>query len=411
MSKNLTAGQKRKYLSSGGDENKKSRYNNKWKPKRGGPGLLLTCETGRERKCMNEVIEILEYYDGELNDTKTTDEGKNAESNVETKADTSTSNSAETPHPASGELSLDDEIKLLQSQNNSKDKKGRSKNSSSSNWGLYDTGCKGTVYLLRTTPGCSLIPNIRQSVEEGAELRKKITDNDKNEKEDIKSKEENLSENDKNDVASPPESNMQLAAEDEAAADYVKDNDEQLSSPSSEKWDPIETYKSIITDLNDTKRSRNIPSSRFVTRIIPIEATCFANMDEIKSTTRALLTRASSMSDNNKGDNKISNPASSGDDGSATAPTTFAIEFKKRLCTTVTKEDIINNVAQIVVDHRPNWKVNLSKPDITILIQVCKTLCGISIIRHTKYPEFQRLAPNFNVVALREKLQEEEEKA
>ena len=264
------------------------------------------------------------------------------------------------------------------------------------------------MYLLRTTPGCSLIPNIRQSVEEGAESRKKVTDNDKNEKEDIKSKEENLSENDKNDVASPPESNMQLAAEDAAAADNEKD-DEPLSSSSPKKWDPIETYKSIITDLNDTKRSRNIPSSRFVTRIIPIEATCFANMDEIKSTTRALLTRASSMSDNNKGDNKISNPASSGDDGSATAPTTFAIEFKKRLCTTVTKEDIINNVAQIVVDHRPNWKVNLSKPDITILIQVCKTLCGISIIRHTKYPEFQRLAPNFNVVALREKLQEEEE--
>ena len=110
MSKNLTAGQKRKYLSSGGDENKKSRYNNKWKPKRGGPGLLLTCETGRERKCMNEVIEILEYYDGELKVTKTTDEGKNAESKFEAKADTS--NSTESPSEASGELSLDDEIKF-----------------------------------------------------------------------------------------------------------------------------------------------------------------------------------------------------------------------------------------------------------------------------------------------------------
>ena len=34
----------------------------KFNPKRGGPGILMTCEQGREHKCEREGVDILQYY-------------------------------------------------------------------------------------------------------------------------------------------------------------------------------------------------------------------------------------------------------------------------------------------------------------------------------------------------------------
>eukprot|EP00978_Attheya_sp_CCMP212_P003397 scaffold7003_cov60-Attheya_sp.AAC.1 len=41
---------------------KKSNWHSKKNVRRGGPGILLTCETGREFKCQREGLEILRHY-------------------------------------------------------------------------------------------------------------------------------------------------------------------------------------------------------------------------------------------------------------------------------------------------------------------------------------------------------------
>ena len=55
---------KRKYFDRGGGKNKKWRKYGatNGRPKRGAPGMLLTCETGREQKCQREGLEILNFY-------------------------------------------------------------------------------------------------------------------------------------------------------------------------------------------------------------------------------------------------------------------------------------------------------------------------------------------------------------
>ena len=64
-----TKGQKRQYHNSSGHSGK-----SKWQPKRGGPGIILTCETGRDFKAKREGLEILNYYykltNGKKADTK-----------------------------------------------------------------------------------------------------------------------------------------------------------------------------------------------------------------------------------------------------------------------------------------------------------------------------------------------------
>ena len=92
-----TSDRKRKYSGKGGST--------KRNPKRGPPGILLTCETGREFKCRNEGLDIINhYFAGENGDNDEKDETS---------------------------LSLEEELKMLKSRN---------KKSGSSRFDVYETG-------------------------------------------------------------------------------------------------------------------------------------------------------------------------------------------------------------------------------------------------------------------------------
>jgi len=91
---------------------------------------------------------------------------------------------------------------------------------------------------------------------------------------------------------------------------------------------------------------------------------------------------------------------------------TFKIEIKKRLCTHLTQEELINAIAPVlllgghdesgemdaaeegdgrllVVPTRCKFEVNLTDPDFSIRIETCKTLCGVSILpRNDWYKKF-----------------------
>ena len=119
---------------------------------------------------------------------------------------------------------------------------------------------------------------------------------------------------------------------------------------------------------------------RFVTRMIPMQATCFASAQEIHTTATALLRR-------------MLLPTTT---TTTTTTKSFAISIKKRLCSNVTSNEIIDMIAAILLEQIPDCKVNLSNPDVTIQVEICRTLAGISIIRNLK--DFC----NFSLVTARE---------
>ena len=173
-------------------------------------------------------------------------------------------------------------------------------------------------------------------------------------------------------------------------------------------FDPIDLVKTIIHDLDDATMNKGSvlpPSSRFVTKMIPIQITCFPSIKEIETCTKSLLSHyydTRKQREEKKQEEPSSTPTT----------TTFAISHKIRLCTTITKDEIINNIANVVMSDDsqqqspPNhkWKVQLKDPDVTIHVQICKTLCGISFI-----PKCHEFRTNFNLIMIREESEEEAE--
>ena len=133
----------------------------------------------------------------------------------------------------------------------------------------------------------------------------------------------------------------------------------------------------------------SIPSSRFITRMVPVQATCFSGVEEIRHVVEYLVTLALQE--------LPSSQENSNDD--LTKTTTFAIQAKLRICGHLKRTQIIDEVAKQVVQSAPRWKVNLSDPDFTILIEVCKNIAGISVIPSSHLRSTS--TRNFNLAELR----------
>jgi tRNA(Ser,Leu) C12 N-acetylase TAN1 len=358
------AGKKRKF--------QKKNYRN---PQRGGPGVLLTSEAGREHKCQVQGVDILNHYATHGD----SDEGQDI-----------------TP------LNLEEELKMLKSQ----------KAKGSSMFGVYETGCKGTVFVLCTIPECNLIPPIKiqgNKVAEGKSSgsRKQDADGSGDEGES-EPKEKRTKQSDQGVAQQQPETTAPTQGVENKAsgsqkqdADGSGDDGEEGESEPKEKptkqsdqgvaqkqpettvptqgekcndppWDPIGTVRHIVSDLE--KNSKTVLSSRFVTRMIPIQATCFASVEELRSTSQALI-------------KKYLPPATK----------TFAISAKRRMCDNITRGQIIDTVAQLVLDEIPECKVQLENPEVTVVVEICKTMCGVSVVQRCE--EFR----NFNLVTARER--------
>lgn len=280
---------------------------------RGGPGILLTCETGRENKCRREGLEILQHY---------WDQSRPAD-DTSGKADTAA-------------LSLDDELAQLKSRKAAGEKKV---------FHMHDTGCKGTVLAMFRLAG--------------DDSQKRARD-----------------ENSKDDEPQLATKESKEDTEDTTSAAPADDDDEAGEEPPAETlpdapWDPISTVQTVMKDLK--AGSTSMPSSRFVSRMIPFQVTCYASLDEIQRVVRRLLTGL---------------PKSES--------STFAVRVKRRICGHLTRDDIIDAVATLVVEEK-SWKVDLKQPSFTLWVEVCRTTCGISIFPS----ETEGLSENFNLAQLR----------
>ena len=95
------------------------------------------------------------------------------------------------------------------------------------------------------------------------------------------------------------------------------------------------------------------------------------------------------------------------DAADAAATISFKIDIKRRLCSHLTRDQVIEAITPILLgsdssteEEDPEKKygckfsVNLSNPDFAIRIEIIKTLCGISILPREEWYK------NFNVAEL-----------
>ena len=134
-------------------------------PRRGPPALFVSCESGREKKCQREALELIHHYYYASRPALLQNKTQSSEGKI-----------APSPTPLEEvPLSLDEELSMLRKgataeevimyEPNSKRPRNGSKNATSkqlssmkSPFSIYDTGVRGMVCIVCTVPGCEMIP-------------------------------------------------------------------------------------------------------------------------------------------------------------------------------------------------------------------------------------------------------------
>lgn len=354
-----------------------AKYKNK-NPRRGGPGILITCERGREFKSQREGIELISHYfyngGSNTNDLDSKSEGTTTEINSETsKKDNTAYEKKKTK-----KLSLEEEISMLKEgasadqvllddgEKNSNSKMGKKQKAPFTS---YDTGCCGTVFLICTAPNSSILP---------CNIHRQESDDKSNEhenKDKISTKSEEI------DELQTKKRKLEETETSGKILDVNKSSISQNIALATSIWDPIKTVQLILQEANPTTSSafQNAPSSRFITRIIPIQATCFANIEEIKNTAKFLIDHVLVPSTNEQNTDDSDKKSDKKELQKDDSRPTFSVTIKRRNCSNVTRDEIISTVAGLVDD---TFKVDLKDPDYHIMIEICRTLCGMSIVKN-----------------------------
>jgi hypothetical protein len=260
-------------------------------PRKGPPAIFVSCESGREKKCQREALELLHHYyylskqaQDEINDTtihQQTPSGEHLDAKDDANPTSDMNGSNNDEHQQQQEkqpLSLEEELSLLRKgvmaeevltyQRNSKRHKGdenakhgnKNKLSSmKSPFSVYDSGVRGMICILCNLPGCEVIPyddivaRIHAARKDKAENETSSTTNGCSENIKIRAIKETGNEEDTN--QSDDETKQTL-------------------------WDPVDTVKRImegvVGESNPTNASKALsspPSSRFISRMLPMQAT------------------------------------------------------------------------------------------------------------------------------------------
>jgi tRNA(Ser,Leu) C12 N-acetylase TAN1 len=362
-------------------------------PKRGGPGFLLTCEAGRESRCRGEGLDLIRHYyyyyyyhhrhHGNIDSGDKTDVDGTCiptPAAAATDAATESKNAATPTIAAKKELSLEEEIALLQSGASADDvlfaNDGRTRKHDKAGgtargrervgrkrapFAVYDTGCKGTVIVLCTLPDCRLVD---------------------------------------------PDANASGSRDDSAGNDNDPASDHSVArssggdAPCALTWDPVEVMEQVIGDMIATsppamgeklvasEAARDAPSTRHVTRLVPLQATCFAAMEDIIKTAKPLVEKylISEVKQRQRGASGFNNHTEGTEEEKA-RPTTFEIVFKRRFNSKVRRDPLIDALAEMIDELRKSHDVDdralavdLKNPDYSIQIEVIQNICGMSVI-------------------------------
>ncbi|XP_017029786.1 THUMP domain-containing protein 1 homolog [Drosophila kikkawai] len=117
--------------------------------------------------------------------------------------------------------------------------------------------------------------------------------------------------------------------------------------------DPVELGKHIIKDIQTTGKSQ----SRFVLRLVPIEAVCRANMQDIINAAGTLF-----------------------DKHFLKEPTSYGIIFNHRYNQQIKRDEVIHQLADLVNSKNIGNKVDLKEAKKSIIVEVLRGFCLLSVI-------------------------------
>ncbi|KAF3427801.1 hypothetical protein E2986_02126 [Frieseomelitta varia] len=115
---------------------------------------------------------------------------------------------------------------------------------------------------------------------------------------------------------------------------------------------PLELVTKIITELNNTKQQR----TRFLLRLLPIEIICKANMNDIKSKADAMLEKYF-----------------------AQEPKTFSIIFNRHSNNNIHRNEVIEDLAEIINKKNPGNKADLKNPELAVIVELIRGFCFMSV--------------------------------
>ncbi|CAH3828346.1 THUMP domain-containing protein 1 homolog [Pieris brassicae] len=116
---------------------------------------------------------------------------------------------------------------------------------------------------------------------------------------------------------------------------------------------PEELTTAIIKDVCTTK----VQKTRHVLRFLPIMATCKANLPDIMECAGKLF-----------------------DKFFLKKPSTFAVIFNKRFNSSVSRDLIIKELAELIVLKNSGNKADLKNPGLCIIVEIIKGICLLSIV-------------------------------
>lgn len=116
---------------------------------------------------------------------------------------------------------------------------------------------------------------------------------------------------------------------------------------------PEELTTAIIKDLSTTK----VQKTRHVLRLLPIMATCKANLPDIMECAGKLF-----------------------DKYFLKESSTFAVIFNKRFNSSVSRDLIIKELAELIVLKNGNNKADLKNPGLCIIVEIIKGICLLSVV-------------------------------
>ncbi|XP_013032491.3 THUMP domain-containing protein 1 [Anser cygnoides] len=119
--------------------------------------------------------------------------------------------------------------------------------------------------------------------------------------------------------------------------------------------EPENLVHHILKDMHATKKKK----TRVILRMLPISGTCKAFMEDMKKYTETFFEPWFKAP--NKG--------------------TFQIVYKARNNSHMSREEVIKELAGIVGSLNPENKVDLNNPQYTVVVEIIKNVCCLSVVR------------------------------
>lgn len=121
----------------------------------------------------------------------------------------------------------------------------------------------------------------------------------------------------------------------------------------------------LVDRAMERAAATGISCAPHVVRMLPVQATCAAQPKAIVAAATPLLA------------------ALRGSEGS------YAVQWKRRCNSGVDKMEVINGLAAAVLELAPKARVDLTRPDTALLVEVLRTVCCVSVlpawVRHQGY--------------------------